>query len=251
MSRRGPVRQAVNLRPVQIHLPDPGYTGSARRQAHFRLAARIASGFVAVIWLVYLINWAAGQDPLVFGIRPRQWDGLPGLVFAPLVHDGFDHIVANTPPLWVLVTAMLFLYPSSALRVFPAVYFGTGAAVWLFGRDAVHFGASGLVYGLVSHVFVAGMLRRDRRAVAASLLVCFLYGYLIWGVFPTSSDVSWETHLSGALIGLVSALALRRLDVPPPKRYAWDGDLDSPQSGGPPETRVREGADSAPDPGFE
>ena len=244
---------------MQIQLPDPGYTGSERRRAHFRLAAKISGGFVAVIWVVFLLNWASGQDAQAFGIRPREWDGLPGIVFAPLVHDSFDHIVSNTPPLWVLGTAMLFLYPSSSLRVFPAVYFGTGIAVWLFGRDATHFGASGLVYGLVSHVFVAGLLRRDRRAVAASLLVCFLYGSLLWGVFPTAADISWETHLSGALIGVVSALTLRRLDVAPPKRYAWEAQAGAGQASESPATvhagafdpEAADGADPARGPGVD
>jgi membrane associated rhomboid family serine protease len=210
---------------VQFHIPDPDYTGSERTRAHFRLAVKIAFGFVGLVWLIYLMNWALGQEPEPFGIRPRQLVGLPGIVFAPLVHDGFAHLIANSPPLLVLGTAMLFLYPNSALRVLPAVYFGTGIAVWLFGRDSVHFGASGLVYGLVSYIFVAGVLRRDRRAVAASLVVCFMYGSLAWGVLPTQAGVSWETHLAAALIGVGFALALRRLDVPPRKRYAWEGNM--------------------------
>ena len=210
---------------MQFHIPDPDYTGSERTRAHFRLAVKIAFGFVGLVWLIYLMNWALGQEPEPFGIRPRQLVGLPGIVFAPLVHDGFAHLIANSPPLLVLGTAMLFLYPNSALRVLPAVYFGTGVAVWLFGRDSVHFGASGLVYGLVSYIFVAGVLRRDRRAVAASLVVCFMYGSLAWGVLPTQAGVSWETHLAAALIGVGFALALRRLDVPPRKRYAWEGNM--------------------------
>jgi membrane associated rhomboid family serine protease len=227
---------------MHFDVPDPNYTGSDEARAHFRLAARIAFGFVAVIWLVELMNWGLDQDPWDFGIRPRQWAGLPGIVFAPLVHAGFAHLIANSPPLLVLGTAMLFLYPASALRVLPAVYFGTGAAVWLLARDSVHLGASGLVYGLVSYIFVAGMLRRDSRAIAASLLVCFMYGSLAWGIVPTQFGVSWETHLAAALIGVASAIALRRLDVPPRKRYGWEGqgredEDESPQppagSGGP------------------
>jgi membrane associated rhomboid family serine protease len=165
-------------------------------------------------------------DPAPFGIRPRQLAGLPGILFAPLVHGDFVHLVANTAPLLVAGTAMLFLYPNSALRVLPAIYLGPGIAVWMFGRDSVHLGASGLVYGLVGYVFVAGLLRRDRRAIAASLVVAFMYGSLAWGVLPTRGPVSWETHLAAALIGIVLAFALRRLDVPPPKRYAWEGDED-------------------------
>jgi membrane associated rhomboid family serine protease len=209
---------------MQIHVPDPAYTDSERARAHFRLAAKIAFGFVALLWLIHLLSWGLDLEPELSGIRPRQAAGLAGIVFAPLVHASFAHLVANSPPLLVLGTAMLFLYPMSALRALPAVYLGTGIVVWLLGRDSVHFGASGLVYGFVSFVFVAGLLRRDRRAIAASLVVCFMYGSLAWGVLPTRIGVSWETHLAAALIGVALAIALRRLDVLPPKRYAWENE---------------------------
>ena len=93
-------------------------------------------------------------------------------------------------------------------------------------------GASGLVYGLVSYIFVAGLLRRDRRAIATSLLVCFMYGALVWGVLPIQPRVSWETHLAAALIGAALAIVLRRLDLPPRKRYDWE-DRDDDDAGEP------------------
>ena len=89
-----------------------------------------------------------------------------------------------------------------------------------------HVGASGMVYGLAGYIFLAGVIRRDTRAIAASLLVCFLYGTLVWGVLPIKAGVSWETHLAAALIGLVLAITLRRLDIPPRKRYAWEDEKD-------------------------
>jgi membrane associated rhomboid family serine protease len=109
--------------------------------------------------------------------------------------------------------------------VLPAVYFGTGLAVWVLGRSSMHLGASGLVYGLVSYILLAGILRRDRRAIAASLLVCFMYGALVWGVLPIQSGVSWESHLAAAVIGAVMAIGLRHRDVPPPRRYSWEDEV--------------------------
>ncbi len=209
---------------MQIHIPDPAHTGSERSRANFRLAVRMALGFVALIWVIQLLDWALDLGPEDFGVRPRQLAGLPGIFFAPLVHGGFAHLLANSPPLLVLGTAMLYLYPSAALRVLPAVYLGTGVAVWLFARGSAHVGASGLIYGLVSYIFVAGLIRRDRRAIAASLLVCFMYGALIWGLLPIEPGVSWETHLAAALIGIVLAIALRRRDIPPRVRYTWENE---------------------------
>ncbi len=212
---------------MQIHIPDPAHTGSERARANFRLAVKMALGFVALIWLIQLLDWALDLEPADFGVRPRQLAGLPGIFFAPLVHGGFAHLLANSPPLLVLGTAMLYLYPSAAVSVLPAVYLGTGVAVWLFARGSAHVGASGLIYGLVSYIFVAGLIRRDRRAIAASLLVCFMYGALIWGLLPIEPGVSWETHLAAALIGIVLAIALRRRDIPPRVRYTWENEEDN------------------------
>jgi membrane associated rhomboid family serine protease len=212
---------------MQIDRPDPAYTASERSRANFRLAVKVALGFVALLWGIALLNWGLDLGPDDFGVRPRELAGLPGILFAPLVHGGFGHLVANSLPLLVLGTAMLYLYPNAALRVLPAVYLGPGIAVWLFARGGIHVGASGLVYGLVSYIFVAGLIRRDRRAIAASLLVSFMYGALAWGVLPIEPGVSWETHLAAALIGLVLAIVLRGMDIPPRHRYTWEDEQDS------------------------
>ncbi len=215
---------------MQLHVPDPAYVGSERARANFRLAVKIAIGFVALLWSIQLVNSALGLGPQDFGVRPRELAGLPGILFAPLVHGGFEHLLANSLPLVILGTAMLYLYPTAARIVLPAVYLGTGVAVWLFARGSSHVGASGLVYGLVSYIFVAGLIRRDRRAIAASLLVSFMYGASVWGLLPIEPGVSWETHLAAALIGLVMAIALRRRDIPPRRRYSWEEENDNAES---------------------
>jgi membrane associated rhomboid family serine protease len=207
---------------MHFDVPDPRYTGSAQSHALLALAIRLSIGFVVLLWIIHLMNWGLDADLSPFGLRPRELSGLLGIVSAPLVHSDFAHLFANSVPLATVGVAMLFLYPQSTPRVLPAVYLGPGVLVWLFGRGSVHLGASGLVYGLVSYVLLAGLLRRDRRAIAASLLVVFLYGSLAWGVLPIQPGVSWETHLSAAVIGALLALALRRLDIPPRKRYAWE-----------------------------
>lgn len=210
---------------MQIHIPDPDFTTSASARANFWLAAKIAFGFVALLWMVDFFNVVLGLDLQRFGVRPRELAGLPGIVLAPLLHGGLPHLISNSVPLFVLGTGMLYLYPNSALKVLPAVYFGPGIAVWLFGSpSSVHIGASGLVYGFVGYVLAAGLIRRDRRAIAASMLVYFLYGTLVWGVFPIKPGVSWETHLAAALIGVAMAIALRHYDVPPRKRYDWENE---------------------------
>jgi len=213
---------------MQIHVLDPDYTSSERARANFRLAFKIALGFVALIWLIDIVNWALDLELQRFGVRPRQFAGLPGILLAPLLHGGPVHLIANSLPLLVLGTGMLYLYPNSAVKVLPAVYLGPGIAVWLFAGGGVHVGSSGLVYGLVTYIFVAGLIRLDRRAIAASLLVSFLYGSMVWGVLPIQPGVSWQTHLAAALIGFGMAIALRRLDIPPLKRYTWEDETEEP-----------------------
>ncbi len=218
---------------MQVHVPDPDYTASERARASFRLAFKLALGFVAIIWLIDIVNWALGLELQRFGVRPREFAGLPGIVLAPLLHGGPFHLAANSLPLLVGGTGLLYLYPSSALKVLPAIYLGPGIAVWLFAAGGIHIGSSGLLYGMLAYVFAAGVLRLDRRAIGASLLIAFLYGGMVWGVLPIQPGVSWEAHLAGALIGLAMAYPLRRLDVPPRKRYDWEGEDASDEGEGP------------------
>jgi membrane associated rhomboid family serine protease len=206
--------------------PELDRAASERARLNFRLAVRLALGFVALLWLVQLLITGLDLRPEDLGVRPRQLAGLIGIALAPVTHGDFAHLFANSPPLVVAGIAMLYLYPQSSLRVLPAIYLGPGIAVWLFAAGSSHLGASGLVYGLASYIFVAGLVRRDRRAIAAALLISFMYGALVWGVLPIKHGVSWETHLAAALIGGAMAIALRRLDVAPRRRYSWEDEVD-------------------------
>ena len=211
---------------MQLHIPDPTYSKSERALGNFRLSFKVSLCFVTLLWVITWLDWGLGLELARFGVRPHSLAGLPGVLFAPLLHGSFPHLISNSLPLLVLGTGMLYLYPHSALKVIPAVYLGPGLAVWLFGRPALHIGASGLVYGLAIYILISGIIRRDTRAVSASMLVFFLYGTLVWGLLPNKTSMSWETHLIAALVGLVLALLFRRLDVPPRKRYAWEDEND-------------------------
>lgn len=210
----------MDLRP-----PDPDYTSSRRARANFVLAVKIAAGFLAVVWAVYLFDRLSGLDLARFGLRPRDGMGLLGLITTPLLHGNIGHIASNSVPLFVGGVAMLFLYPNSALKALPLIYVGSAALAWLIGRSSLHIGASGLVYGMLAYVFVAGILRRDLRSVGVSLLIWFLYGSLVWGVLPLDSGSSWELHASGAIIGVVLAIVFRHQDLPPVKRYDWEDEF--------------------------
>ena len=214
---------------MALSKPDPRYTQSQRARSSFRLALKIALVFIGVLWAVFIIDAAFGLRLGRFGLRPGSTPGLIGIVTAPLLHGSFQHILSNTIPLLVSLTATLYLYPSSSLRVVPLLWLGSGAIAWYIGRPSLHFGVSGLIYGLLAYVFIGGILRLDMRSVAVSLLVGFLYGSMIWGVLPIRPNMSWEMHLGGAMMGCLLAVLYRRWDRVPVLRYEWEDDDSVPE----------------------
>lgn len=136
------------------------------------------------------------------GILPRTLSGLSGILFTPFLHGSLGHLLSNSIPLLVLGGGLIYFYRSIAYKVLLWIWFIDGLGVWLLGRDAYHIGASGLVYGIAAFLIFSGLLRRNRNLLALSLAVVFVYGSLIWGMFPYIPDISWEAHLFGFLAGI-------------------------------------------------
>lgn len=214
---------------MALRRPDPSYTHSRKAQANFRLAIKISLLLLAAIWLVFLVDAMLGLQLTRFGLRPGSISGLVGVVTAPLLHGNLQHVFSNSLPLFVALTATLYLYPKSSLRVIPVIWLGSGLLAWLFARPSLHVGASGLIYGLLAYVFLGGILRRDMRSVSVSLLVGFLYGSMIWGVLPIRLQMSWEMHSTGAVLGIVMAIVFRSWDRIPTVRYEWEDDDSVPE----------------------
>jgi membrane associated rhomboid family serine protease len=209
--------------------PDPRFTQSHRAHASFRLAVKIALVFIGILWAIFILDAVFGLRLGRFGLRPGSVNGLVGILTAPLLHGSFQHLLSNTIPLLVSLTATLYLYPASSTRVIPLLWLGSGAIAWFIGRPSLHFGASGLIYGMLAYVFVGGILRRDMRSVSVSLLVGFLYGSMVWGVLPIRPNMSWEMHLSGAMMGCLLAILYRQWDRIPLVRYEWEDDDSVPE----------------------
>lgn len=184
-------------------------------KAKIRIGIIIASAFLCLVWLVKLFEVYTGIDLSEYGILPHQTKGLRGILLSPLIHSDFSHLISNSTSLFVLTFSLFALYTRSALWIFPIIYIVHGLAVWLFAREAYHIGASGLVYGFASCLFFMGVFRKDSRSIALSLLVVFLYGSLVWGILPTDPNISFEAHLSGAVVGFVCAVIFRKFDPLP------------------------------------
>lgn len=163
---------------------------------------------------MFALDWG------IYGVLPREPIGLRGILFMPLLHKDWGHLLSNTPPLFVLSAMVLFFYRKVAVPAIGLMYFLTGLAVWLLadlgipfiGGDerGIHIGASGLIYAMVAFVFWSGIFRRSLKAIALSLIVVFYYGSMFLGILPGQTGISWEGHLYGALTGILVAFWYKR-----------------------------------------
>lgn len=167
--------------------------------------------FLLILWIVRFIEFEFGFSLHILGVLPLSWKGLPGIFLSPLIHEDARHLLNNSLPLLILGSSLFYFYSDVAFRVVIASWIGTGILVWVMGRESWHIGASGLVYSLASFLFVSGLIRRYLRLMALSLLVAYLYGSMVWGMFPfVDVHISWEAHMMGAFCGLVLALWYRK-----------------------------------------
>lgn len=166
---------------------------------------------VFLIWLVFTIEFYLSIDFGFLGIRPRTASGLIGILTAPLIHGNLYHLLSNTFPLLFLGATMFFFYKRIAPTVFFRSYFWTNLMVWIFARDALHIGSSGIVYGLASFLVFFGIFRRDFVSLFISIVVFMIYGGVFYGILPTDTRVSWEAHLAGVLVGLFSAIQFSKV----------------------------------------
>ena len=173
------------------------------------------------MWLVKIVEILFEIDFSDLGIYPRSLKGLPGIIVSPLIHNDFTHLLNNSLPLLLLSIALFYFYSEIAIKISSITYILTGLLVWLWGREAWHIGASGLVYGLASFLFFSGLIRRYFRLIALSLLVVFLYGEMVWGLFPgIYKNISWESHMLGFFSGILLAVWYRK-EGPQKPVYEW------------------------------
>ncbi len=180
----------------------------------------IPASFVILIVIIKIIESILGISFVNLGLYPRTLHGLLGIITSPLLHSNIEHLFSNVFPLLVLGVSIDYFYSDSSKKVFLISYFLTGSLVWIFARESYHIGASGVAYALFSFMFFSGILKRDKRSITLSLLVVFLYGGLIYGIFPIKEGVSWESHLIGVIVGLFTAVFFRKKDIY--KRYDWE-----------------------------
>ena len=177
--------------------------------------------FVLMIWIVFWAEIRFDLNLNYLGVKPRDVLGLRGVIFSPFIHANIEHLYSNTIPLFLLSTGLFYFYKKISWQVLLYGTLLTGLLTWLLGRGgAVHFGASGVVYLLTSFLFFKGIWSKNFRLIALALVIVFIYGSLVWGMFPIDQTMSWEGHLSGFISGILLAFYFKNFQLPKPV-YSW------------------------------
>jgi membrane associated rhomboid family serine protease len=188
--------------------------------------------FLFLMWGVKLFEVSMDFSFVKGGVYPRNLKGLQGILFSPLIHGDWKHLIDNSMPVLLLSLALFYFYRDIAYKIWFLIYFMAGTLLWGFGRQAYHIGASGLIYGLAAFLFLSGVIRKVRSLMATSLLVVFLYGGMVWGLLPFDFHVSFEAHITGAVAGIILAVVYRD-QGPEPEPSPVDEEEDFPDPNAP------------------
>lgn len=192
--------------------------------------------FVIMLWIIWFVEFGFDTDWHRFGIYPRTLSGLWGIFTAPLIHGSATHLFSNSLPLIILGWCLFYFYKDLGVVVVPFLWVFSGAFTWCLGRESWHIGASGLIYALCFFLFFSGVFRRYIPMMAVSLVVVFLYGSMLWNMFPIAElvdpKVSWEGHLSGAISGLICAVAFRKSGPQRPEELEEDSEEEDDDDDG-------------------
>jgi membrane associated rhomboid family serine protease len=183
--------------------------------------------FLLLLWGIKLFETGMEISLVEGGVYPRRWSGLRGILFSPLIHGDWKHLINNSMPAFLLSLAVFYFYRDIAYKIWFLIYFIGGILLWSLGRQAYHIGASGLIYGLAAFLFLSGLIRRVRSLTAISLLVVFWYGSMVWGLLPFDFEVSFEAHITGAVSGVILAVIYRD-QGPEPEKSSLDEEEELP-----------------------
>ncbi len=165
---------------------------------------------ILIICIVFFIDKGFNLHLYRYGIYPRHYKGISGILFWNFIHADFKHLFNNVITLFVLTSLLFYYYKEYAWKL---LFIGTlilGILTWLIGRESHHIGVSGVNYMLVSFLFFSGIISKHYRLMAVSLVVVLLYGSLIWLMFPIIDKISWEGHISGFFTGIIFAIYYRK-----------------------------------------
>jgi len=199
------------------------------RQQRGRVLRAFNFSLGAVLVLLAVFASQAGFDWRPWAVQPHEWHGLWGMLTAPLLHGSLEHLGANAFAILILGTLAGSVYPRATSWSLPLMWLGSGLGAWCLGDlGTFHLGASGVTHGLMFLLFVLGLIRRDRAAIATSMIAFLFYGGMLLAILPREPGISWQSHMGGAIAGVIGALLFRHLDPPlPRKRYSWEDEEEA------------------------
>lgn len=171
-------------------------------------AAIVVGAFTLLLYVIELVDVLSKESLEGAGVEPRSLDGLWGIVFAPVLHDDWSHLFSNTIPLLVLGFLVLLSGIARGLAATGIIWVVGGFGTWLTAGGHNHIGASVLVFGWLAYLLVRGVFTRNVGQILLGVAVFFVYGGMLWGVFPSQPTVSWQAHLFGAVGGVAAAWLL-------------------------------------------
>ena len=184
--------------------------------------------FLLFIVIVFWVESRFNYNFNYLGIYPRKIEGLRGILFGPFIHGDVKHLFNNSIPLLVLTSALFYFYRNVRWKVLLYGLLLTGIITWIIGRPSNHIGASGVIYMLTAFLMFRGILSKQYQLTALSFSVIFLYGSIIWYIFPTDPKISWEGHLAGFLVGIAFAFVFNKQTLPI-KKYIWEKENYNPE----------------------
>ncbi len=161
---------------------------------------------ISILWVIHIVNWILGYRLNILGIYPRRLFGLVGLPFSSFLHGSFSHIFFNTIPLIVLIGFLLLEGMQKFIFITVTIILVSGIGVWIFGRRAIHLGASNLVMGYWGYLLVNAYENPSAMTFIIVFVCIYYFGSLIFSLFPMEEKVSWESHIFGFLGGVSCAL---------------------------------------------
>ncbi|AZQ63442.1 rhomboid family intramembrane serine protease [Flammeovirga pectinis] len=168
---------------------------------------------LAIAWLLKIIEWSLEVNLYHLGIYPRNRLGFFGIFFSPFIHGGLKHIISNSFSFCILCFSLYLFIPKIASKVLIQLTLISGCMVWFFARPSFHIGASGVIYGIASFLFFLGIFQKNPGSLIISLCIAVLYQGMLTGLIPNEQGVSWESHLSGSIAGLVLAYYYKNIET--------------------------------------
>lgn len=187
----------------------------ARRGSDWQSGLIVVGVMAAIMWIVEIFDQISGDDLDQYGIQPRDVDSLPGIVAAPFLHAGFDHLIGNTIPFLILGAIIALGGATRVLLTTAIIILVAGLGTWLIGpTHSVHVGASGVVFGYAGYVIARGVFSRSLLELAIGALVVVLYSSTLLSALVPTPGISWQSHLFGGIGGVLAAWMLDRRREP-------------------------------------